>query len=142
MVSFGYPKVGNCGEGVFIDHPSPNPCPFQAIETPSGVTVTPVTNTETAGEQPTYGYCLGGLRAVPKTIAGTVGSETLNSDGSINEYITSIGPALEIQQPPSFCPSGSQLVVRWASIDGQGGAFCSSAFSANCDDVVYMLTLS
>jgi hypothetical protein len=142
ILSFGYPVVGDCGQGVFFDHPSPNPCPFKLVEAPRGVTVTLVTNPSTS-PQPPYGYCLAGLRSVPRTILDTVGTEQDNSDGSINDYITSSlgSPSLEIQQPPSFCPSGSQLIVRWLQLDGVGGAFCSSLYSSNCVSVVYRLIL-
>jgi len=64
------------------------------ITAPTGLRVTLVTN-PSAGAHSPYGYCLAGLRPVPRTIVSAVGTEQLNSDGSINEYITSISDTLQ-----------------------------------------------
>jgi hypothetical protein len=82
-----------------------------------------------------------GCLLCPRNIDGTVGIEFDNSDGSINDYQTGQGTVLEIQQPPSFCPSGSQLIVRWVSFDDVGGTFCSLQFSSGCESLTYRLIL-
>lgn len=146
-LSFGYPRFGDCGTDVPPDrNPSLHPCPFRVIDAPAGARVTLVRNHGDPSEEP-YGYCVGGLASVPRSVVGQVGNEFEDAQGRFTGMRTALSdgtdPGVEIQRPPpSFCPSGSQFVVRLNQADTLGGAECSQPVNeVPCDIVVYRLIL-
>ena len=139
MLAFGYPQVDDCGVGVSPGHPSTDPCPFQVIVAPKGVTVTPVMSPD---QDIPYGYCVAGLHAAPAGIVGSIGAQQNAADGSlIDMQAEAFGQSIDVQSPANSCPPGSQIIVRWSPVDDQGGAYCSADFSQNCASVVYRLVL-